>query len=45
MWAFSTGAGHLGVFGGLALELEEGCLDVSCHGDGHIYVDVVPLKS
>ena len=29
---------------GLALELEEGCFDVSCHGDAHISVDVVPLE-
>ena len=29
---------------GLALELEEGCFDVSCYEDAHISVDVVPLE-
>ena len=36
--------GILGWSGGLALELEEGCFNVSRHGDAHIYVDVVSLK-
>ena len=36
--------GILGFCGGLALELEEGYLDVSQHGDTHISVDVVPLE-
>ena len=26
------------------MELEEGCFDVSWHGDAHISVDVVPLE-
>ena len=34
----------LGFCGGIYLELEEGCLDISRHGDTHIYVDVVPLE-
>ena len=36
--------GILGFSGGLALELEEGCFNVSRHGDAHISVDVVPLE-
>ena len=26
------------------MEIEEGCFNVSWHGDAHIYVDVVPLE-
>ena len=36
--------GILAFGGGLLLELEEGCFDVSWHGDAHISVDVVPLE-
>ena len=36
--------GILGFGGGLALELEEGCFDVSWYGEAHISVDVVPLE-
>ena len=36
--------GILGFGGGLALELEEGCFNVSWHGDTHISIDVVPLE-
>ena len=36
--------GILGFGGGLVLELEEGCVNVSWHGDAHISVDVVPLE-
>ena len=34
----------LGFGGGLALELEEGCFNVSWHGDAYISVEVVPLE-
>ena len=35
--------GILGFCGGLALELEEGLLDVSRHGDDNVSVELVPL--
>ena len=36
--------GILGFGGGLVLELDEGCFNVSWHGDAHISVDVVSLE-
>ena len=36
--------GILGFGGGRSLELEEGCFNVSPHGDAHISVDVTPLE-
>ena len=35
----------LGFGGGLSLDLKEGCFNGSWHGDAHISVDIVPLKS
>ena len=36
--------GILGFGGGLALEIKEGCFNVSWNGYAHISVDVVPLE-
>ena len=34
----------MGFDGGLAFKIEEGCFNISWHGDAHISADVVPLE-